>query len=286
MLRNIAVLGFLVALLAFGCLGMEQSSSNTGDSRALTDASYAPSVPSYDAGGVSESQYVTKEGSITLKVAEGTLESKFTEMKDKLSAQGADMSDITYNEYSDRKQYTLTVKVAPAKFESISAMLQQLGEVKDMSVQLEDVTQQYTDLDTRIKNRQIELDRLYELYNQSSKVSDLLDVEREITRVETDLEILKQEKQYLVSKVERSTITITVYEDKPATQQLTLSLEGLGQMFFAAMAAAVTLVVLAVGFLLPFAIVVGILWLVYKAFRGDKKAKPRAPEHSRIPPQP
>ena len=164
-------------------------------------------------------------------------------------------------------------------------MLQQLGEVKDLSVQLEDVTQQYMDLDTRIKNREIELERLYELYDKSTKVSDLLDVEREITRVETDLEILKQQKQYLVSKVERSTIRITVYEDKPATQQLTLSLEGLGAMFFAAMAAAVTLVVLAIGFLVPFAMVLGILWLAYKFVRRGKKTKSRQSEHGRIPPQ-
>lgn len=283
MLRNFAILVFLAALLTFGCLGQEGSSSSTGVDKALTAA---PSAPSYEgAGQTSESQYVTKDGSITLKVPEGTLESKFVEMKDKLGGQGAEMSDITYNEYSDRKQYTLTVKVAPGKFESVNSMLQGLGEVKDMSVQLEDVTQQYTDLDTRIKNREIELERLYDLYNQSNKVSDLLEVEREITRVETDLEILKQQKQYLVSKVERSTIRITIYEDKPATQQLTLSLEGLGAMFFAAMAAAVTLVVLALGFLLPFAIVLGILWLIYKAVRREKKTKPRQPEHARIPPQ-
>ncbi|MDD5171428.1 MAG: DUF4349 domain-containing protein [Candidatus ainarchaeum sp.] len=284
MLKQIAVLVMLIAILAFGCIGQEGISlPSSGGTEGM------PSAPAYEDVGKSSydgGQYVTKEGSITLKVAEGTLESKFAEMKETLRIQGAETSDVTYNEYSDRKQYTLTVKVEPNKFESVNAMLQQLGEVKDMSVQLEDVTQQYTDLDTRIKNREIELERLYELYNQTSNVSDLLEVEREITRVETELELLKQEKQYLVSQVEQSTIRITVYEDKPATQQLTLSLEGLGTMFFAALAAAVTLVVLAIGFLLPFAIVVGILWLVYKAFWGSKKAKPRQPEHSRIPPQP
>jgi len=290
MLRNFAIIVFLAALLAFGCLGQEGSagvSSGGSDSDiryAMTSLSGGSSESA--APAASEGQYMTKEGSITLKVAEGTLETKFSDIKDALRSEGADVSDVSYSEYGNRKQYTLTVKVAPSKFDSVNAMLQQMGEVKDLSVQLEDVTQQYVDLDTRIKNREIELERLYELYNKSTKVTDLLDVEREITRVETDLEILKQQKQYLVSKVERSTIRITAYEDKPASQQLTLSLEGLGQMFFAAMAAAVTLVVLAVGFLLPFAIVVGILWLLYKAFRGNKTAKPRQPEHSRIPPQP
>ena len=40
--------------------------------------------------------------------------------------------------------------------------------------------------------------------------------------METDLELLQQQKQDLVSRVELSTIVITVYEDKPATTQLSL----------------------------------------------------------------
>jgi len=283
-LNRLAVFGLLVFVLIFGCMGvMEEGSTPT---YAGTGTSKEALAPSYEDGDYSSTsnQYVTKEGSITIKVPEGTLQAKFEAMKEDLRTQGADTSNVVYNEYTNRKQYTLTVKVPPAKFESINAKLQQVGEVKDMSVQLEDVTKQYTDLDTRIKNKEVELERLYSLYNKSDNVSDLLDVEREVSRVETELELLKGEKQYLVSRIERSTIAITVYEEKPASTQLTLPLESLGQWFFTAVAAAISLIVVAAGFLLPIVIVLGLLWFIYKKLFGEKKKGPKASEHSKIPP--
>jgi hypothetical protein len=283
-LKRFMVLVLLAGLLAFGCLGTQSGSSGSDSgvasapSKAL-DISSTRSTPT----SVTENQYVTKEGFISIKVNEGELQGKFNDTQDQMKAQGASLSDIRYSETNDRKQYTLTVKVAPGKFEPMMAMLQGIGNVKDMSVNLEDVTQQYVDLDTRIKNNEVELARLYELYNQSGRIEDLLSVEREISRVETDLEILKGQKQYLSSRIDKSTINVSIYEDKPATQQL-VPLESIGALFFGAMAAAISLLVLGVGFLLPIAIVVGVIWFAYKAIKGKGGSRPRQPEHSRIPP--
>lgn len=219
-----------------------------------------------------------------MHVDQGTLESKFADLKTSLASSGAQTSDITYSEAGDRKQYTLTVKVQPSKFNSMMTALQTIGEVKDMSVNLEDVTQQYTDLNTRITDQEAELSRLYQLYNMSGNISDLLSVESEMTRVETNLDILKGEKQVMDSQIQLSTISITVYEDKPATSQLSLSLEGIGALFFTAISAAITVIVAAVGFLLPIAIVIGVIWLAFKALTGKKKVGPSKSEHTRIPP--
>jgi Flp pilus assembly protein TadB len=203
-----------------------------------------------------------------------------------LESEGAKLSNIQYNEYDYRKQYTVTVKVNPNKFDNINEQLKSIGEVKDLSVILEDVTTQYVEIDVRIDSREIELQRLYALYNMSDDVQDLLDIEREITRVETELEILKQQQQRLISKVEHSTISITIYEDKPSTEQLTVPLEELGAVFFGALAVAITILVALSGFILPIVLVVGVLWFVYRKLRGKgKKAKPRQSQHDRIPSQ-
>lgn len=282
-MRHFAVFVILLALAAFGCIGTEYSevvSRGEGGNYAAAPG-YAPA---YDSG----SQIITQESSMTIKVQEGTLQTKFDEMRQMLSSNGADVSNIQYYELSDRKEYRLTVKVSPTRFDSINEQLKAIGEVKDISVSLEDVTQQYTDLDTRIKNREVELERLYVLYNQTSNISELLDVEREITRVETELELLKQQKQYLVSRIERSTISIAIYEDKPATSQLSISLEGLGTLFFWMVGTAVTLIVAVAGFALPIALVIGIVWFAYRRLKGGKKEKPaksRKQEFAQIPPE-
>ena len=287
-MKRLGILFVLAALFAFGCTGLssEFGEGSSGAELKSAPSSFPTAPPTYEADG----SYVTKESYVTIKVPEDTLQTKFENLQDTLKSNGAQISDIRYNEYGNRKEYTITVKVPPTKFDTINTLLKEVGELKDLSVNLEEVTQQYVDLDTRIKNREVELNRLYELYNQSEKVEDLLSVEREITRVETDLELLKQQKQYLVSRIEQSTITITLYEDKPATQQLTLSLEGLGALFFGAVALAITLLVGASGFLLPLIIVILVLWFIYKKLQGSggggggDKVKPRKPEHGQIPP--
>lgn len=285
-MNRLVVFALLVSVMMFGCMGVSENSSYPSSGGTGTGISKEALSPAYPAPAdySSSTQYVTKEGSITLKVAEGALQEKFDDMKSKLAAQGAQTSNIRYSEYGDRKQYAMTVKVSPSKFESVSEMLKTIGEVKDISVSLEDVTKRYTDLDTRISNKEVELERLNRLYNQTDNVSQLLEVEREVTRVETELELLKGEKQYLVSRIEQSTITITIYEEKPASTQLTLPLESLGQWFFAAVAAAISLMVVAAGFLLPIAVVLGVLWFAFTRLFGAKKGRQKGPEHSKIPP--
>ena len=283
-MKNLVVLFALAAILASGCIGSQLSEfgGETAPPSALYDDAAYKAAPSSEVGQSADSQYLTKESDIRIKVAEGTLQAKFDSTKTILRDNGAQLTDVNYYEYSDRKEYRITVKVPPVKFDAINERLKSVGEVKDMSVSLEDVAKQYTDLDTRIKNRELELDRLYVLYNRSDNISDLLDVEREITRVETDLELLKQAKQSLVSRIELSTITVAMYEEKPATQQIMPSMEGLGSLFFGALAVAVSLVVALTGFLLPLILAVAVLWLVYRKIRGGQ-AKPRKPEHGQIP---
>lgn len=275
-LKNIAILSIILLLLTFGCLGENQSKDygysdgypSSSASQELSPASsYSPSSSS------SSQTYITKEGSITLKVPEGTLETKYEELKASLLAEGATFSDVNYYEYSDKKQYTITMKVLPSKFDSINSMLKQAGELKDMSVQLEDVTQEYTDTETRIRNKEIELERLRALYAQSGKIADLLEVEHELSRVETELELLKQNKIYLDSKIQKSTIYLTIYEDKPATQQLIIPLESFASLFFGALAVAIGLIVAATGFLIPIIIVVLVLWFIYKKLIAKKPSQ-------------
>ncbi len=272
-MRHILAL-FVVLLLSFGCIGNEFS--NFEEPRSYGGS--ALSAESYDDASyaVKSAQYVTKESYIKLKVEHGTLERKFELIQGNLTLQGAEITDINYNEYGGMKQYTATVKVVPSKFDQINEMLKEFGDVKDMSVTLEDVTKEYTDLKTRIKNKENELSRLNQLYNRSDTVSEILEVEKELTRVETELELLKWQNESLSSRIAKSTISVNVYEEKPATEDLTLQIEGLAGMFFGAVAAAITLIVVALGFLLPLGILVGVVWKAYKFV-----TRPRKPSASR-----
>jgi hypothetical protein len=285
-LKSFVVLFALLAILSFGCIGSQLS--DLGGGTSSSGETVAPSMlpaPAQSASASERSgQLVTRESDITIKVPTGTLEAKFNSAKVLLADAGAQTSGLTYSELSDRKEYTLTVKIPPSKFDAVNQQLKSIGEVMGISVNLEDVTKQYNDLDTRINSSQIELDRLYTLYDRSENISDLLLIEQEITRVETDLRLFESEKQDLVSMIDLSTISVTIYEEKPATQQVNPSLEGLGTLFLGALVVAISLIAALAGFLLPLIIVLAVLWLVYKAIRRSPP-KSRKPANDQIPPQ-
>ena len=276
-LIGMIALVLVFGLISFGCLGIGESNGST---QSVSPAYPAPSLGApaksasagsaefitsdYYSGSVPSDQILTKSSTATLKVPEGSLEAKYTAVRTMLTSEGGQISDVQYSEYSDRKQYTITAKVPPGRFDGVISQLKDFGEVKDLSVSIEDVTKQYTDLNTRIANKEIELERLRILYNSTGNISDLLGVERELTRVESELDLLKGEKQYLESLISRSSISIAVYEEKPATTSLGLSLESLAQSFFGAMSGAVIVLALGAGFLLPFVLVIVVLWFIWK----------------------
>ncbi|MBU0592067.1 DUF4349 domain-containing protein [Candidatus Micrarchaeota archaeon] len=290
-MKNITLIFVLISVLLFGCLDDSTTgSSYPGDSYESAYDEPAMSAPSFAGSGASSysssKSYVTQESSITIKVPEGMLETKYDEMTAALASEGAQISDVSYNEYTTRKEYSISLKADPRKFDRVNDVIKGTGEVKSISVDLEDVTMAYNDLDTKIQNREVELQRLYELYNMSDNVSDLLAIEYEITRVETELDLLKGQKQYLVTRIEYSTITVNLYEDKPSTQQLFISLEDIGLAFFGSLAVGISFVAIATGFLLPIVIVCGLVWYGYKKIKkGGKKLIYQKPLAStRIPP--
>ncbi|GEM_PF-3195528 len=171
------------------------------------EAAVAPSpAPTADV------QYVTKQGTLTVEVKQGELEGKLAQAKSLLSSQGATITNVAFREYYSTRSYSVTFKIAPEKFDQTVESLKALGEIKAASVGIEDVTRQYTDLDMRIANKEVELYRLQQLYNKSGTVEELLAVEKSVSRVEVELESLKAQKKDLQGRIDLSTVTLQLSE--------------------------------------------------------------------------
>jgi hypothetical protein len=110
-------------------------------------------------------------------------------------------------------------KITPAKFDSTLEKLKTLGDVTGENLNIEDVTKQHQDLELRLNNKYIELARLQTLYNKSEKIEDMLAIEREITRIEGEIDQITSDKEYLENKVAESTITLSISEPLPVSEQ-------------------------------------------------------------------
>ncbi len=117
-------------------------------------------------------------------------------------------------------QGTVVVKVVPESLESFLQKARSLGELKNQTLGTQDVTKAYFDTDARLRNAKRMEERLLEmLEKKTGKVSDLLEVEKELARVRESIEQMQGELKYYDALVQYATVTISLAEkdlDEPA----------------------------------------------------------------------
>jgi Domain of unknown function (DUF4349)/Putative zinc-finger len=105
------------------------------------------------------------------------------------------------------------VKVLPENLDRFLQKIRGLGELKNQSLGTEDVTKAYFDTDARLKNALVMEQRLIDmLKTKTGKVSDLLQVEKELGRVREEIEKMQGELKYWDSQVQFATVTISLAE--------------------------------------------------------------------------
>ena len=105
------------------------------------------------------------------------------------------------------------VKVLPQNLDRFLQKIRGLGELKNQTLGTEDITKAYFDTDARLKNARVMEQRLIEmLKTKTGKVSDLLQVEKELGRVREEIEKMQGELKYWDSQVQFATITISLAE--------------------------------------------------------------------------
>ena len=113
------------------------------------------------------------------------------------------------------KTGSVTLRVPQTEFYKAIERIEQLGEVKDKNVKSEDVTERYIDLKARLENAQREEQRLLELLDKAYDVEDMLNIERELSRIREQIEVYTGQLRYLESRVNYATITVNLSEPKP-----------------------------------------------------------------------
>lgn len=129
-------------------------------------------------------------------------------------------SESKQREHADPAKRTLDIKLVvriPAtQFGVALEEIRKLANnLREENVTGEDVTEEFIDLEARIKTqRALELQFL-EIMKQARKVEDALEVQRQIADVRTDIEKLEGRKRFLENRASLSTITINIEAPRP-----------------------------------------------------------------------
>ncbi len=95
---------------------------------------------------------------------------------------------------------------------------------KDISSQ--DVTEEYIDIASRIKTKKVLEERYFELLKKANKVSEMIEIETQLSTIREEIEAKEGRLKYLQNKVAMSTLDIQFYKPIAKNQKATVSYGG------------------------------------------------------------
>ncbi len=217
------LVNFLVVLGLAALLGCNDKSAE----RAAMSSGSAEEAPSGDVdakgGGGAEANAVSTAKPdptrVIIYTAEVTIyvdsmqavEEKLPGLLDQFGAYVADSQTSRYSGKSRQAKWKF--RVPSAQYRPFLAAVGGLGAVESSSSKADDVTMEYVDIEAQLKNKRGVEERLQGiLKQQAGKISDVLEVEREIARVREEIERAEGRLRYLRNLSSLSTVTLQVYE--------------------------------------------------------------------------
>lgn len=157
----------------------------------------------------------------------------------------------------------------------------EIGKVTNQYIGGNDVTEEYYDLDSRLKAKRVYEERLLELFATAEKTEDLLMISNDLSRVQEEIEQLEGRQNFLSYHTSNSTLSIEMvqYKDKvaPSASTWEKAIDSLKQSLEFLKDLSVSIFVGLFG-ILPILILLGIIALVVviiirKNIRKNRKIK-------------
>lgn len=122
---------------------------------------------------------------------------------------------------------SMTLRLPSKIFRETIQDIESVGEVVSKRVDGEDVTEQYVDIQARLKNKIVLRDRLQQLLDKAVNVKDVLAIEAELNRVQSDIDSMEGRIKALRSNVDFTRVEVSL-QRKKVLGPLGYLLKGLG----------------------------------------------------------
>ena len=123
------------------------------------------------------------------------------------------------NSSENSRSLSITVRIPSEHFDQAMSHASGMGKIESKTVKSNDVTDEFYDLQGRIKTKQILLERYQNYLRQATKIDDILSVEASINEVTAELESMQGRMNRLASQVDFSTIHISAVLPPKKTEE-------------------------------------------------------------------
>ncbi len=113
---------------------------------------------------------------------------------------------------SESGHYYATIKVPSTKLMATLDAIAKLGDKTSQSINKRDITDGFINNEERLKNLKLFRDKMKNLLNKISKIEEILRIEREINRVQTEIDMIERQLKQMQGSVDMSPIRVNLEE--------------------------------------------------------------------------
>lgn len=156
---------------------------------------------------------VIKSATVTLDVGDDELQETLQNATSTADKYGGFVVSTSVSDDEHDPRGSIVVRVPAERFTDALADLESLGDVASESVSGQDVTQEFIDLQARLRNYVAQETVLLRLMDRAQSVTDTIRVQNELQRVQLEIERLRGRITYLEDQTAMSTIELRVGEE-------------------------------------------------------------------------
>ncbi len=253
------------------------------DSKASDEAapSQGTSAGSLSGDGLSLERMVISNAHLLIEVEAGQFQIAFDKallLADKYGGYLVSSRSSASGEEGVVRSGTIAIRVPESAFNQTVADAGKLGEVMSREIDTQDVTEEYVDLNARLKNAKAQEKALLALMDRAKTIDEVLQVRQVISQTQMEIEQLQGRINFLDEHTSFSTVAMSIYEtgtdvgDPGGWGFIDALKEALH-----AFVDSVNEIIVALGGAIPVLVVLAFLgWIVYKVVRLIMKRFARA----------
>lgn len=168
------------------------------------------------------------------------------------------------------------IRIPAQRYDDAVAALAGIGRVESTQTNAQDVGEEFVDVSARVENSRKLETRLVELLaNRTGRLQDVLAVERELSRVRTEIDQLEGRIRYLKNRVALSTLTVNLHEPQPlignapGENPISAAIRQAWRNFVGFFVS----VIAALGVVIPLGFVALLAWLGFKRWKHGRRGK-------------
>jgi large-conductance mechanosensitive channel len=126
---------------------------------------------------------------------------------------GGFTGDTSVSRHGDGSQSaSVTLRVPVARFAEALQKVRALGQVEHVQTTVQDVTDEYVDLDARLRNARREETEILKLLDRGGKLADIIQIETKLAEVRGRIEQMQGQMRQMTQQIDLSTLTLNVHE--------------------------------------------------------------------------